>query len=193
MVSASVGANVMIDSKMASLGHIAVGMVAGRLQGRSGATRVALAASMLGWSALSMLPDADVIGFRFGVPYAAPFGHRGATHSFMFAVAVAVAAWFLAAALGADGRRFAVLSLVVVGSHALLDTLTDGGLGCALFWPFSARRYFAPWNPIPVAPIGARFFSQRGLSVAARELLMFAPVFLYALWPRPGSRSPREG
>jgi inner membrane protein len=146
---------------------------------------------MLGWSALAMLPDADVVGFRFGVRYSAPFGHRGATHSLVFAVAVAAVVGLLAAALRWDAWRFTVLSFAVVSSHALLDTLTDGGLGCALFWPFSLRRYFAPWNPIPVAPIGARFFSQRGLSVALSELLMFAPVFLYAVWPRrsrPGHR-----
>ena len=29
--------------------------------------------------ALSILPDLDVLAFRFGIPYAAPFGHRGAT------------------------------------------------------------------------------------------------------------------
>jgi inner membrane protein len=176
---------------MASLGHIAMGMAAARFRCRSGVTRLALAASMLGWSALSMLPDADVVGFRFGVRYSAPFGHRGATHSFVFAAAVAAAVGLLAAAFRADARRFTVLSFAVVSSHALLDTLTDGGLGCALFWPISLHRYFAPWNPIPVAPIGARFFSQRGLSVALGELLMFAPVFFYSIWPRrsrPGRR-----
>ena len=69
-------------------------------------------------------------------------------------------------------------------SHALLDTLTDSGLGCALFWPFDDTRHFAPWQPIPVAPIGTGFLSERGLRVELAELLGFAPVFLYALWPR---------
>jgi inner membrane protein len=51
---------------MASLGHIAVGMAAARAQG-GGLGRMA------SFSALSMLPDADVIAFSLGIPYSAPF------------------------------------------------------------------------------------------------------------------------
>jgi inner membrane protein len=57
-------------------------------------------------------------------------------------------------------------------------------MGVALLWPFTTRRYFLPWQPIPVAPIGAALFSPSGLQVAAAELVLFAPLFLYALWPR---------
>jgi inner membrane protein len=60
-----------------------------------------------------------------------------------------------------------------------------------LFWPFDTHRYFAPWNPIPVAPIGRRFFSSSGMSVALVELLLFSPLFIYAVWPRkPQSSQP---
>ena len=41
---------------------------------------------MAAWSALSLLPDADVIGFSLGVEYGDPWGHRGATHSFAFSL-----------------------------------------------------------------------------------------------------------
>lgn len=85
--------------------------------------------------------------------------------------------------------RTAVVFDLVVGSHAILDTLTDGGFGCALWWPFDNHRYFAPWNPIPVAPIGLRYFSKDGLSVALAELVLFSPVFIYAVWPRQKRRS----
>ena len=34
----------------------------------------------------TILPDADIIAFSFGVPYSHPFGHRGFTHSILFAV-----------------------------------------------------------------------------------------------------------
>jgi inner membrane protein len=54
-------------------------------------------------------------------------------------------------------------------SHGLLDAMTDGGRGVALFWPFTARRYFLPWRPIPVAPIGIGFLSGEGLAIAERE------------------------
>ena len=63
------------------------------------------------------------------------------------------------------------------------DTLTDGGLGCALFWPFDLTRYFAPWTPIPVSPIGLGILSQYGFYVMAVELLLFAPLLWFALRP----------
>jgi len=72
----------------------------------------------------------------------------------------------------------------VVASHPLLDCLTDGGLGCALLWPFSNERFFAPWRPIPVAPIGPAFLSARGLRIAVTEVVLMAPFLIYALWPR---------
>lgn len=55
-------------------------------------------------------------------------------------------------------------------SHPLLDALTNGGLGVALFWPWSDARLFAPWRPIAVSPIGAGFFGSRGLAVLGSEL-----------------------
>jgi inner membrane protein len=55
-------------------------------------------------------------------------------------------------------------------SHPLLDALTNGGLGVALFWPWSDARLFAPWRPIAVSPIGAGFFSARGLAVLGSDL-----------------------
>ena len=38
--------------------------------------------------AASVVPDLDVIALRFGIPYGDAFGHRGATHSIAFAVAM---------------------------------------------------------------------------------------------------------
>lgn len=35
-----------------------------------------------------MLPDADVLSFNFGVAYGNVFGHRGFTHSLVFAFVV---------------------------------------------------------------------------------------------------------
>jgi inner membrane protein len=134
--------------------------------------------------ALSFLPDVDVVGFALGIPYGAPLGHRGAAHSIAFALALgglvglAAAWWRLAPSV------VAVTAALVVASHGLLDALTDGGRGVALLWPFTADRYFAPWRPIPVAPIGPRIFSRAGFSLMAYEALLFAPLWLLAAWPR---------
>jgi inner membrane protein len=159
---------------MAALGHIAVGVAAGRLATGTPGWKPALA-----FSALSLLPDLDVIAFRFGIPYAAPLGHRGATHSFAFAALVGLLAWVLF-----KHRRLALLAGLVVASHPLLDALTDGGLGVALLWPLEGARYFAPWRPLPVAPIGLGMLSPRGLFVVATEAIAFAPLWFYAWWPR---------
>lgn len=44
----------------------------------------------------AMLPDADVLAFALHIPYADAFGHRGASHSLMFAGVLAVLAALLA-------------------------------------------------------------------------------------------------
>ena len=166
---------------MASLGHIAVGMAASRVDRPNDAPRWS---SMAWWSALSLLPDADVVGFALGVNYGDPWGHRGATHSFTFSVVVGLAVGLAARWLKRPGGRMALIATGVLASHAILDTMTDGGLGCALLWPFDLTRYFAPWRPIPVAPIGLAFFSPYGGIIALTELALFSPLLLFALWFR---------
>lgn len=129
---------------------------------------------------LAMLPDADVIGFRFGIDYAESWGHRGATHSLALAALVAgaiAAVWRQARSIGA----FAFLAFAMA-SHGLLDALTDGGLGPALFWPFSDARVFAPVTPIRVSPIGSGFFSARGVATLASEaMLVWLPCLTLAV------------
>jgi inner membrane protein len=172
---------------MASIGHIAVGMAAARLVAPKNSTTKQLILLMLAFSALSMSLDADVLGFRFGIKYADPFGHRGATHSFVFALLVTICCALLSLPFKFPKIRTLAIVFCVVASHALLDTLTDGGLGCALAWPFDDTRYFASWRPLPVAPIGARVLTAHGFQIMATEFLGFLPVFLFACWPRRNS------
>ncbi len=134
----------------------------------------------LAGAGLAMLPDADVIGFAFGIEYADTWGHRGATHAVAFAVAVAGAIallWHEARSIGA----FLFLA-VAMASHGVLDAFTSGGLGPALWWPASDARIFAPVTPIRVSPIGAGFFSHRGLLTLQSELLLvWLPVCALAV------------
>jgi inner membrane protein len=124
---------------------------------------------MLTGMALAMLPDADVVGFKLGVAYEDALGHRGASHGL---VTAAVVAALLALVVPVFRRWGAFLFLgVAMASHGLLDALTNGGLGPALLWPFSEARIFAPVTPIKVSPIGAGFFSMRGIEVMLSELL----------------------
>jgi inner membrane protein len=61
--------------------------------------------------------------------------------------------------------------------------MTDGGLGVAFFAPFSNTRYFLPWTPIRVSPIGvSRFFTERALVVLKSEFVwIWIPAMLLAL------------
>jgi inner membrane protein len=129
---------------MASIGHVALGLVASRQYRAHALGRSSVALSMLFWSALSLLPDVDIVGFGLGVRYADAWGHRGATHSFVFAALVGLLIGALASRSRGAWLRSAAYACAVIASHPLLDTLTSGGLGCALFWPFDLTRYFCP-------------------------------------------------
>ena len=59
-----------------------------------------------------------------------------------------------------------------MSSHGLLDALTQGGYGVALFSPFDAIRYNFPFTPIIISPINIKgFFSEWGLKVVLSELI----------------------
>lgn len=134
----------------------------------------------------SMLPDIDVIGFRYGVAYSDFWGHRGFTHSLLFAaiLAGAVAAILTATSALQIGRLslFAYLFLATA-SHGVLDAMTNGGLGVAFFSPFDNRRYFLPWRPIRVSPISVtRFFTPRGLAILQNEFLwIWIPAIVFGV------------
>ena len=133
----------------------------------------------------SAIPDLDVIGFRFGIRYGDFWGHRGFTHSLLFAALLATAVVGLAFRQGQPALSrtspWAYLFLATA-SHGLLDAMTDGGLGVAFLAPFDNHRYFLPWTPIRVSPIGfGRFFSERGFEVLRSELLwIWLPAALLA-------------
>jgi inner membrane protein len=119
-----------------------------------------------------ILPDLDVIAFHLGLPYAHDLGHRGASHSFLFAAVVAL--------LGATAFHYFCASLIrtfsfiflAAASHGILDAFTNGGLGIAFFSPFSATRYFAPIQVIEVSPLSlSRIFSAWFSEVIFSELL----------------------
>ena len=187
----SVALDVQSSPAMASIGHVLIGIAAARLSRERQRTIWSPVTAGVIWSGLSLLPDADVFGFRFGVRYEDTWGHRGATHSLTFAVGIGILAWVVARLTKLAAVRTGLMAAAVVMSHSILDTFTDGGLGCALLWPFSDERFFAPWTPIPVAPIGRAFLSREGARVAAFELVAFAPFLLYAIWPALPWRRPR--
>ena len=133
----------------------------------------------------SVIPDLDVIGFRFGIHYGDLWGHRGFTHSLVFAAMLASVVAFALFRRGVSriGRLslFAYLFLATA-SHGVLDAMTNGGLGVAFLSPFDNSRYFLPWRPVRVSPIGVtRFFTPRGFAILQSELLwIWVPAILFA-------------
>jgi inner membrane protein len=137
----------------------------------------------------AVLPDTDVIiSYAFGLR-GSQFGHRGITHSLFFALLLALLvvrfAFRKTPAFSKKWWTLLVYFFIVTASHGLLDALTDGGSGVAFFAPFDATRYFFPWRPIEVSPIGLRFFSGRGLVVFASEFVWVwipAALLVAASW-----------
>jgi len=148
------------------------------------------------------LPDLDGIGFWLGVPYESTFGHRGFSHSILFA-AMAAALGLLAfrgRAFEAERTRIWTYLFLATASHGVLDAMTTGGGGVAFFAPVVNERYFFPWRPIPVSPMSIRrFFSERGVRILGSELVVvWIPAAIIALtayvirrrpFSAPGSRS----
>jgi len=122
----------------------------------------------------SALPDLDVIGLYFGIQYGDVWGHRGMTHSIVFAALLAgslVGLWY-------RGKPAAIMTglflyfFLCTASHGVLDAMTNGGLGVAFFSPFDTTRYFFPMRPVLVSPIGvSEFFSEYGVRILASEAI----------------------
>lgn len=151
---------------MASLfGHGVAGATLAYLSGATPRRRLIVLAILS-----TILPDIDSIGYFLGVPYASPWGHRGFTHSIVFAALWGV---FLGLVFFKKNRWLAAGVLILATlSHGLLDAMTTGGLGVGFFIPFQNDRYFLPWRPIAVSPIGVtQFLGARGLRVLMSEMI----------------------
>ncbi|QHI39089.1 Inner membrane protein YbcI [Kordia antarctica] len=124
----------------------------------------------------AVIPDADVIMFNFGYPYLHPLGHRGFSHSILFAflLAFCIRAIFYTKVtyFSNTGIILFFTFLLATLSHSFLDAMTNGGKGVGFFIPFENSRYFFSWRPILVSPLGAgRFFSEKGFRVLQNEAI----------------------
>lgn len=155
--------------------------------------RLALAGAVL-----AVLPDLDVAAFRLGIAYAHPLGHRGFSHSLVFALlAGVVTALVFFRDVGPGSRawwRVVAVLTACAASHGVLDAFTDAGLGVGFFVPFDSSRYFFPWRPLATSPLGlGAFFSGSAASILANEILwVWLPLSALVLLAR-GLRPPPEG
>jgi len=136
---------------------------------------------------LKKINNWDIIiigGGATGLGIAVDSATRGFYHSIFFAVILALIVMLL---FFREDRLFSktwILKLVffsvITASHGILDALTNGGLGIALLAPFDNTRYFFPYRPIPVSPIGiGSFLSGWGAAVLFAEIVcIWGPIFL---------------
>jgi inner membrane protein len=179
---------------MASYGHLAVGLLAGRLHGGEDATRDqrTSAGTLLFFAALAVLPDVDILGVACGLPDVGPLGHRGLSHSLVTALVLGVLCGTLARRFGWPAVRTAVAATLAVASHGILDACCEGGRGIPLLWPLSDARFLSPWRVLPDAPRGLKMLSRPGLLDLAVEFTVFFPLTAFALWRgRPALLRPR--
>lgn len=123
---------------------------------------------------LAILPDIDVLGFRYGIPYSDMLGHRGLTHSLSFAGAIGVLS---ALVIFPEVQRFSrpfwwlsSLLFIATASHGILDAFTNAGLGIGFLIPFDDTRYFAPWRPLTASPLSiSRFLSGSSTPILMNE------------------------
>src|SRR5437762_5645735 len=79
--------------------------------------------------ACSILPDIDVVGHAFGVPYRSVWGHRGITHSFAFAIVLALVVVSLAfpqvGRFSPSWWSLLVYFFAVTAAHPILDARSE--------------------------------------------------------------------
>lgn len=168
---------------MASIGHVAVGLLAARTLRPESPSRARVAMAVFG--GLSLLPDLDYFGVALGIADVGPCGHRGASHSLIPVLLVGLLAAWIAPRFGLPRLKTALLAAAVLASHGLLDAMTMSGRGVPALWPFSFRRFALPWRPIPDSPCGLDYLSLAGLQVAAIEAVQFLPLLIFAFRPAP--------
>lgn len=140
-------------------------------------------------AALPIVPDLDVFSTA---AYGGALGHRGITHSLLFALAIG------SLAAGATFRRFrvrwwslAALFSLIIASHGLLDALNRGGANVPFFWPLAGS--YGNWGLIPVSDIGVGLpDAWRSRAVRAELLWLWLPtaaaVVAVTAWRRFGPR-----
>ena len=158
--------------------------------------RVALYSAL---ALLAVLPDVDFIGDALGIPYAHPLGHRGFTHSLVFAALAGTAAAVLpgrtAAAMPVARRRLGVVFFLAVASHGVLDALTNGGRGVGFFVPLSNERFFFPWRPLEVTPLELERLTVAGFApiLWSEFVWVWLPATVIALATQRMRRNGRDG
>lgn len=117
---------------------------------------------------LPVIPDLDVFS---SASYGSILGHRGFTHSPVFALWVG----FLIASLtfrflSASFWILGCIFFAAIASHGILDAMTRGGADIPFLWPVAEQRY-GNWGPLPLSDLGFAVPDPRQSRALRSELL----------------------
>lgn len=151
-----------------SISHVAVPITIASVAGKRNVPKALLKAGM----AAAVIPDLDLVGLVFGIPFEHPIGHRGFFHSPVFGLLLALVSLGAWRKLGPSRSLvFGVVFLSIL-SHSMLDAATYGSVGVAFLSPFSNERFLLPWRPIPVVPMAlTSLFGLGGLAMVVAEVV----------------------
>ena len=148
-------------------------------------------------AACAALPDIDALGRPVGNrTYEAAFaGHRGVTHSILFAILVGgVAAWMFRREVVSRAARFRLwlAFALALASHGVLDALSTIGDGVAFWAPFSWTHYEFVWQPLGETGPGPSG-PMRLFAIVANEFLWVGlPALIVVAIARVLRRLPRD-
>jgi membrane-bound metal-dependent hydrolase YbcI (DUF457 family) len=163
---------------MPTIGHVIVGLAAGRVYARRPDE---LLPAMAVGCVISCWPDLDVIAVALGAEYGSALDHRSASHSIFAAVAAAGLVALVARRRGIPVLRAFAFALVTALSHGFLDILNFRSK-VALLWPFSTAYYGFPWQPIPAVATLAELSTFHMAPVLLAELAIFSPLLAIIFW-----------
>jgi inner membrane protein len=146
-------------------------------------SRLKLAISL---ALVSALPDIDVVGYYYGIPYGDVMGHRGFTHSLSFAVLISLLCAFIvfrsADIFSRAWWQIFGLLFIASASHGFIDAFTNAGLGIGFFIPFDDTRYFFPLRPLKTSPLSVTaFFNGPAVRILINEFIWVGVPVLFAL------------
>ena len=136
----------------------------------------------------SILPDIDTFGIFFGIRNGEFLGHRGFTHSLFFAALLSLLAVGLtfkhSNPFSGSSWKLWLYFFFLSSSHGFLDSMTNGGQGVAFFSPLDTTRYFFPWRPMKVSPIGLHcYFGPWGGEISLSEIIwVWIPSLFLLAW-----------
>ncbi len=161
------------------LTHTAVPLALGLGLGSKVISRPLLLAGVIA----SVIPDLDVLAFRLNIHYSDILGHRGFSHSILFALIIALAAMALSHQLRSTPDNRIYIRGDFSGVSWASGYVYKWRSGVALWWPWTNERFFAPWQVIEVSSLSLhRVFSERGLAVLQSEFLwVWVPAIFLAI------------